>query len=395
MYTSEKYDLKVSLQDVRVWGDDELVSSTGFFGSKGSIDLKEGWVRLKIDERNSVKLGRQIWNYADGRILSRRNWNQAGIAYDAFLYSFQDSAMQADIGLSFNNNIQSIFGNDYYLYETRFVFDSVSQQIRTELIPQIPKIKTLNFLYLKKGGNKVDLSFIGIAAGYQKREAPEIIYLTGTYGLIGETIDGNQKFTVAGYYQHGRNAAGMQVDAFMVNLDARFNTGKLSPGLGMNIISGQDQIRKSERYTEKDHFFDILYGARHGYYGLMDYFSNMRKATAGAGLLDIFGGLSWKLAEKHELMADYHYFAAHARVKEPGVEDPEEVLEKHLGSEIDLVYTFKLHDDITLNLGASTFLATEGLRKMQDVDPDSDEFSYWVWSMLTVKPTIFDQEKER
>src|SRR6056297_3059509 len=88
-YTEEKYRMGFGIQDVRVWGDEDIYSSTGVKGNNASLDLYQAWLWLKLGTNSFVKIGRQSWNYDNQRLLSGRNWGQHGLDYDGVLYGYK------------------------------------------------------------------------------------------------------------------------------------------------------------------------------------------------------------------------------------------------------------------------------------------------------------------
>ena len=103
-YNNSKYKVCFSLQDVRVWGDETLYSSTSVKGDDASVDVHEAWVELLLSEKSKLKVGRQEMKYDDQRLIAKRNWGQTGLAYDALLYEFNSANFELDFGLSLNND---------------------------------------------------------------------------------------------------------------------------------------------------------------------------------------------------------------------------------------------------------------------------------------------------
>ena len=69
--------LYVSLQDVRVWGDEGQALDVAGFG------LHEGWAELFINDSISFKIGRQELVYDDHRLFGNLDWVQQARAHDA------------------------------------------------------------------------------------------------------------------------------------------------------------------------------------------------------------------------------------------------------------------------------------------------------------------------
>ncbi|MFU8844766.1 MAG: alginate export family protein [Bacteroidales bacterium] len=386
-FSGEKFRFGMSLQDTRVWGDASLSSATGVFGDDASIDMKEGWIELLPWKQHAFKIGRQYLSYQDERLLSYRNWNQHSITYDAVLYKFSRNDFDLHVNLSYNNHKENIFGTNYNIYQEVIRFDSLTQTVVSELIVQRPRIKTLNFLYLEKRTGRSEVSVISLATGLQNPETSNTIYVKGTYGGFYKYTGDRFNFRSTAYYQHGKNVIGSEVSAYMFHLMGDYKINRFDLSAGVDHLSGHDQLNDNENYQQKDHFFDIFYGNRHGYYGHMDYFSNMSVATRNGGLVDSYGGITFNLTTDVDLKATYHYFRLQSRVADPA--NVTMALDKTLGSELDLSFRIKILPEIRLDGGFSMMLPSESLEKIQKITPGESRFAYWGWLMLTVKPVLF------
>lgn len=72
-YETERLKVKFTPQDVRVWGDEQLTSSTGVFGDYSSLDLFEAFVEIRTGNNGWLSVGRQQLVYDNQRILAPRN----------------------------------------------------------------------------------------------------------------------------------------------------------------------------------------------------------------------------------------------------------------------------------------------------------------------------------
>ena len=45
-YSHPKFKVGISIQDVRVWGDEQLYTATGAYGDNASLDMNEGWIEI-------------------------------------------------------------------------------------------------------------------------------------------------------------------------------------------------------------------------------------------------------------------------------------------------------------------------------------------------------------
>ena len=50
IYKSDSYDARLSLQDVRAWGGEDIYSGAGVWGYNHGLDIHEAWVNLKLGE---------------------------------------------------------------------------------------------------------------------------------------------------------------------------------------------------------------------------------------------------------------------------------------------------------------------------------------------------------
>jgi hypothetical protein len=370
-YTNPKFKVGFSIQDVRVWGDEQLYTATGAYGDNASLDLNEGWIEIFAGKYNSFKIGRQYWVYEDERMLARRNWNQSSIKYDGFLYKYEAAKFKMHLGLSLNNNLENLYGNDYNLQN---------------------RLKTQNFLNInKKINDRLDFSFQALATGYQKKETANTIYVKGTYGLYAYYKPGKFAIKANGFYQNGKNIAGEKVSAYFASLRGDAKLDPLLLDLGVDYHSGQDAKKENNNYQETDHLFDLFYGGRHQYYGYMDLFDNISKSTAGGGLVDLYAGFKYKFVKKTALALDYHYFSLQSWVLDPS--DASAFLDKPLGSEFDFTFEVPIISEIVITGGFSAMLPTISMEKLQGFQNGGNGLAYWGWCMITAKPTFFKSEK--
>lgn len=362
-YQKKNLRMKLSVQDVRVWGDEEIASATGHFGDYASLDLNEAWIEFDFLKYSSMRVGRQYFAYDDYRLLFKRNWNQQSMPYDAILYKFEHPVVNVDVALSWNNTKENLFGN---LYPT-------------------DRIKTTNFIHLNKKWNEnLETNMIALFSGYEKTDSTETIYVRNTFGIYTMYNPGNFSFKASSYYQTGKNKMGVDVQAYLIAAEASRKIIKTRIKIGGAIVSGNKP--GDDNNFREDNLFDLLYGARHRYFGLMDYFSNMGKGTANAGLTDIYTGISRKITENTELTLDYHYFLLSQEIF-----NDSKTLPRSLGSEIDLYFSWNVSQDVKLQGGYSFILPDETLEFIQGVETENSRFSYWGWVMLTVKPVLFKE----
>ena len=368
----EKYSVGLSLQDIRVWGDEQKYSSTGIQGDDASIDLKEAWFSYNFNKEFSFKAGRQEFKYGDQRLLGARNWNQYGMSYDAVLVSYK-GLFRCDAGVSYNNTKEIDFQE---LYAT-------------------DKMKTLNFLYVQKEFfEKLDIYGLYILSGMQNPNIVEGILFKNTMGLSAILKGDNIELNANGYYQTGLNKDSTKVSAFLLSGYAAYSVSSFEFTFGADIISGQNAISTDSSYLETDHRFDILYGARHSFNGDIDQFSNLNSGTGGGGLVDVYLSAEYSTSKNLSLKATYHYFQLQNNVWNPeSITAPYTALDSYLGSELDCKLSYKVSGEITIDLGYSIFKASESLYTIRKSTAENRIPANWVWIMITCKPVFYTSEK--
>jgi len=364
-YKTNLLEMKIIFQDARIWGDENLYTKTGVFGDSASIDLKEGWAALKLNESLKLKIGRQELHLDDGRIVCNRNWNNQSLSYDAAVFKYKKNNFLLDVALSYNNNLLNLFAGEY---------DPV-------------KMKSLNYIYLKKKFNKdLSVSLSSIFSGYQPAGSPNVIQFKTT---IGPFIKFNNKKLFAKaefYYQLGKTIDGVDVRAYFLNAEAGYQINKIYVGAGIDYLSGQDP---NTARTEKFQAFDLLYGARFKYYGNFNYLLTPGSTKYG-GAVNPFVKISAKFNKKNNLTLFYHMFQTAQDVANPA--NPGEFYDKKLGSEIDMIYTYKVAKDISVKAGYHIAFPTETMEIFKGLQAGESETPQWFWLMFIFKPTLFSSK---
>jgi len=374
-YFSPHVKYNVTIQDIRIWGDETLYSATGIFGDNASLDLKEAWIQLLFNKYSTIKIGRQIFKYDDERLLSARDWNQNGISYDAILYQYQYHKWRIDCGFSLNNEKDNQFGN---LYPTG-------------------KLKTLNFIYIKNQFSpNFYLSLLSIGSGFTANDTSEVIYMRGTYGIYTTYRYNKYNFAYSVFYQNGKNRMGKNVSAYLFSIDGGVSFPKFTPAGGIHYLSGHDGIKNNPNYQATDHLFDVLYGVRHRYFGLMDNFNNIPKSTNNGGLVDYFCRFDFEYFRDNFLRIDYHWFYLQKKVIDPRYLEEKTIhLPKRLGNELDFVVDQRLYSGVNLKFGYSIMLPTSTREILSGIEPGKSEFSQWAWIMLTFYDKIFSSNEKK
>lgn len=352
-FAYDKIETYISLQDVRLWGNDDNYKSSGIYGNTESICLHQAWAKLEITKELSLKIGRQRFSYDDQRIISARNWNNYQVTYDALLAEHKIGKSRLHLGISYN-----------------------ADNKKNRLFPD-EKFKTFDFIHYQHNLENFTFSGITVLTGNTLSDTTTKVFYRNTYGANANYKNGKNDIRLSAYYQHNINNNGGNVSAFCFSIFAKRQLlESLSLGVGMDYLSGNDETSLSTT----NHRFDILYGRRHGWYGYMDYFST----TPQQGLQDYMLKTTYKPHKNITLFADYHYFMLASDKLD--ISNTTETLARKLGHEFDLKMKWKMHPVATLECGYSIYKVTETLKQVKNVSGKNLKHPQFGYVMLTIKP---------
>jgi len=364
-YKTKQLEMKITMQDARIWGDENVYTSTGTFGDSASIDLKEAWAKLTINDYWDFKVGRQALQLENGRLVSYRNRSFMGLSYDAALLKFNKNNLSIDIAMSYNNSLLNLFMGEY----------------------NPAKMKSLNYIHIKKKFNpNFHASLSSIFSGFQAENSVTTIQFKTTIGSFAK-FD-NKKLFAQGefYYQTGKTIDGVDVNAYFFGSDLGYNFGKIYIGAGIDYMSGQDP---NKNINEEFQAFDILYGTRFKFYGNLNYVVNPESTKYG-GLINPFFRLNAKFNKKHSLKTTFLMFQSAQDVANP--DSPGEFYESSLGSEIDIMYIAKISKEIKIKAGYSIAFPTETMEIFKGIEPGTSNTPQYFYLTFTFKPTLFSNK---
>ena len=353
-FKQKKYRTKLSVQDVRVWGDEEQLKNIA------SFSLHEAWAEVDLSSNLSIKMGRQELIYDDHRLLGNVGWAQQARSHDAAIFKYIHEGWKMHLGLAFNSSGETLFKTPYSL----------------------SNYKSLSYLWINKAINdQFKLSLTGISDGFQTDDGTEVKHRI----TIGpHLVYNNNGLLVNGtfYYQFGKNTADVNINAKMLGLQATYKINKTSIGLGIDHLSGTDAL---DTGNSDINTFHTLYATNHKFYGFMDYFLNIPGDTNRGGLNDFYNRISYAFDSRTSLTAILHYFSLSSNVAEP--DNSTNAIDKGLGTEIDLVLSHKIQSDVGISMGWSIMVPTASMQIIKGGDEDT--FQSWAWFMFTIKPTFF------
>ncbi|GAB3532053.1 alginate export family protein [Pontibacter brevis] len=362
-YQADKLRLRLSLQDVRVWGNTSQI----YKSDPSLFNVYEAYGEYQFAPRLAVRVGRQELDYDNARFLGNLDWAQQGRSHDVALLIYADtSGFTVHAGAAFNQNVPS-----------------EPTKLEGTFYGGVDNYKTMQYIWLHKEASGAKISALFFNDGRQ-RAADSTVFFRQTYGVLGEQRLGAIKLGGELYYQGGKDPAGRTVRAYLAALNATLVT-RLTP-----VTVGVDYLSGSDANDTRNRAFTPLYGTNHAFYGFMDYFyvgSNHGQAGRTAGLADFYLKTNFKLGAKSSLLAHLHHFESPATVYSP-VEGAG-ILSSRLGEEIDLMYNLNVSPDFNLKVGYSQLYATASMEALKG--KPGETFNQWAWVMLTFKPVLFKQ----
>ncbi len=354
-FKNEDFAVGIVMQDVRNWGQEKQLTTNG----NQVVYLHEAWAEWFIDQKFSLKAGRQQLVYDDHRMLGSVGWAQQARSHDVAVFKYSGN-FNLHLGLAYNNstlNSSVYIGPDYY--------------------------KRMQFLWLNRKGESYSASFLFMSVGrpYWKdaTETEQGVRCTRTAGThIKTTLAG---INLAGnfYYQFGEDVGGNDVSAFNFSVDAITALNeKVNIGGGYELLSGTDQVG-----ADKNNSFNPFFGTNHKFNGLMDYFYVGGQHINNVGLHDIYLKANAKPG-KVKFNAALHFFNAYGEVASG---------DQYLGTELDLFCGYSHKGKVQLDFGYSHMFAGDGLYTVKGLAPSSAG-NNWAWAMLTFKPTLFESKKD-
>lgn len=362
-YEHDGIIIYLSIQDVRVWGDEIYKTDNSV------INVYQAYAGYSFNKAFSLRVGRQELLYDNGRIVGPSNWNNVGASHDVLRLMYQSAKTKADAVITYNNdkekNLESNYPLNFYKY--------------------------LSIIWVNQSiGDKASISVMNIIDGKQAEESNTKIYNRLTSGFYTNINSANKNLggDASFYYQYGNAPQGNPLSAYFFSLSAFLKPiEKAKILMGMEYFSGDDAINPDKTSNS----FDKLYGNGHAFNGYMDYFTDFPKHVNNGGFMNTYFRLTYNPAEKTSLELTCHNFRLTNNIIDslstPGVI---KAAKKLLGNEIDLMIKHKLHKSVELGAGYSTLFASDTMEILKD--GDAGKFQHWVWVMLTFKPTLFKHE---
>jgi len=357
-FKNEALQFKFSLQNIRVWGDVPLLSTS----DKNGVAIFEAYGDYQLNKKFRFRIGRQVLSYDNQRILGEVDWAQQGQSHDAALVTWLPKERQRlDLGFALNSDKENLFEVPY----------------------EVNNYKSMQFAWYHIKFTSAELSLLFLNTGYEF-ENPSAVRETQYLQTFGSyfKFDKNNWFgDAAAYGQVGkRNDATTEAWYAAANLNYKISE-ILKIGLGAEYLSGKDMDDSSSKLKS----FTPLFGTNHGFNGSMDYFY-VGNHQNSVGLADLFGKFTYSPG-KLDVSAIAHIFSSAANV----IDENNEKRSKYLGTEIDLKGSYKIRKDMALSLGYSQMFGEPGLEILKG--GDASRIQNWAWLAISFHPRLFSMTK--
>ena len=360
-YQATDLELKLTVQDVRIWGDHNQI----YKNDPALTNLYEAWALYRFDDRWSTKFGRQALNYDNARFMGNLAWAQQARSHDAFLIRYRTDDFSTDAGVTFNQ---------------ANVFEPTN--LTGTFYPLGGNNKSMQYVWLSKTSDAGHLSFLFHNDGRQQGQ--DDIAWRQTTGLNGSHAVGDITFHGEFYYQFGEDPAGRDVSAYLINAAATAQLNSISLTAGADILSG------TELSESDNNSFAPLYGTNHKFYGYMDYFQvGNPYAQPGnglnVGLINVYQKMQTSLSEELSLNVHLHEFISQTDIFDAQGSE----MGSYLGTELDLVLNWSPDPAATFSLGYSQMIATDTMIRIKG-DRDVSKANSWAWAMLRINPRVLE-----
>ncbi|MCJ7448771.1 MAG: alginate export family protein [Bacteroidales bacterium] len=351
-----RFVMQFSIQDLRVWGQQDPRSTSA------TLQVFEGWVEPYINNKFSIRIGRQRLIYDNQRLFAENDWRLSAAVHDAINFRFYSPNISSELALAFNQSAERYFGTDYAPSGfTNYKFLAV------------------NYLRYKVNEYLI-LTALNSTDGYQDKLNPEKMNLRYTLGGRVEFESGSFYTTVSSYFQGGKNNSGRDLSAWYVQPEIRYTSSRdFVARFGAEIFSGNN----NSTTDNTDHSFVPLYGVAHRFNGSMDLITKFPADVAGAGLVNPYLFLIQPLFTKIDLRADFHTF--HLQQDYYTIDDIK--IDRYLGFENDFLITYKPNAVTKVDFGVSYMLPTKSFEIIKNSGNSKYNLT-WIYISLTFRPQL-------
>ncbi len=365
-FKTKKFDFWASLQDTRVWGQQDPREGQGSVAPTESttypLYMFEIYAEPHFNDKWSVRIGRQRIIYDNQRLFAENDWRLTGNSHDAVRFIF-------------NNKIN--FTTEFIAAYNQYGENNFTSNYKPA---GFTNYKALLVHYLNwKMSKNFALTTINTADGYQSSTTGDYktTYMRLTSGGRLEYSSYNWYLTFSGYYQYGKDSVGKKLAAYYMQPEIKFSGIKnVGIRLGIEYLSGQDTL------NTKDNNFVPLYGVAHRFMGNMDLFTTFPADVNSGGLINPYLFFQYQ-NKKVTVRFENHLFYSQSNAAFKGKGD----LDNYLGFESDWRFNYKPVSFIDMESGFCWASVTKSMVAVKK-SGDTKAFPYWFYLSLRFTPTI-------
>jgi len=325
---------KITIQDTRVWGATGVLSDAGM----NTLDLHEAYLNVSniFGTPVSLRAGRQELAYGDERLIGSFGWSNFGRAFDGVKLMYANDAVNVDVFSTVVTELGNGVASGFPTGATTGMQDNTFSGIYATLKQIVPN-NTLDVYFLHQNYRQV-------------APVESTRYTTGAR-LKGAAA--GVDYTAEGAYQFGETS-GTDIAAYAFAVKAGYTLPtpmKIRVGAEYDYATGDDSD-----LTETE-AFDNLFPTNHAHFGIGDVVNTWSDIQA------------WSVNASADVTDQIRLYAAYWDYTEQetaaGVDDD-------LGSEIDVVATYKYNNNVSIEAGVARFMPGD----QAGVNDDARDWAY-------------------
>ncbi|TDH27526.1 hypothetical protein EXU57_06985 [Segetibacter sp. 3557_3] len=378
-FAGHRFKTGLTLQDVRVWGQDGSTINRTVSADNNGLKAHEAWAEIQLTDTALktqtllFKIGRQELVYDDQRLLGNLDWLQQARSHDAAVLKYEVRTWSIHAGAAFNQNRENASGTTYNSNPAGNYPGNTNGG---------SMYKSMQYLHAAKKLNAGQLSFLFFTDQFSKYRMDTVnnigyksfqpgSWARATTGIYFNNVVGKWAITSSAYYQFGKTFNTQKLRAVLASAFVQRNFNKQwSLGAGVDYTSGGNSGNS----------FDPLYGTPHKFWGLMDYFY-VASSFGKGGLTNSYIKTRYKANDRLLFAADLHQFSSATAINYNGQS------KRNFGQEADLVATYSLTKTIGLESGYAHFFATPllnapAVKNVANGRTNAD----WAYLMINIRP---------
>lgn len=387
-YTAEWFNVLVEARSSGSTGDDRNPNPE----SDGPIDFHQAYVFIGNHKEFpvSLKVGRQELSYGDERLIGAFNWNNLGRVFDAAKLRWQNQYFGADL---FSGRVVIPDDNNFNMPNDYDWFSGVYAS--TKLVPK--QLTEVYLLSRNVSAGSPTVSGVGTSP-LINGPPPRDIYTLGlrVKSNPGQLAGWDYAAELMGQYGHfndpalppGSGSLEHLAYAIFAGVGYTFADSPYAPRFGIEYNLGSGDSNPSD---DKHETFENLFPTNHKFYGYMDFFSlqNLHNVRLTSSV---------KLLPRLTMLTEYHAFwlydtsdnlyavngARRGGIAPTGGTgygiNPNN--SSYVGSEVDLVATYAVGPQTTLEAGYGHFFVG-GYIKQSLATPGATDAN-WVYIQMNV-----------